>query len=187
LKTTRNAFALLLLLTVVGYGLYRKNLAPNSAEAESVEAPVKKKVSRKHRMKREVKTEIEVANASAAEAAADPATTSNDSETPLNDLVPSTEELRAEVANDPHLPPPSLMKFAEVMGKYLEQAEQSEDAAANFVGELDECLRDEEHPEPIRALCLASANRLSNKFEVLKPRTAEMANAAGDHLTELAR
>lgn len=105
----------------------------------------------------------------------------------LREITPTAEDLRAEVAKDPHLPPPTLMKFAAALGERMQAAEKSELESTNLVSELDECLRNENHPEGIRAMCLASASRLAKRYPTLQDRTAEMVRVAGPRISNLAK
>lgn len=106
---------------------------------------------------------------------------------PAKLTTPTTQALRDEVANDPHLPPPSYLRFATELGQRLSLAEESEAQAAQFVDELDDCLMDRNQAESVRSLCLASARRLAEKYNALKRRVAEMFESAGPRIAKLAR
>ena len=106
----------------------------------------------------------------------------------LEIAVPSREEVRAEVAKDPHATPFSLMKFAASLGPKLEASMASEDTAKKFFSELTSCTEDTQggHPESARALCLHNAHLLREKYSSLKEPYETLRNSVPERIGSLA-
>ncbi|MGK5090131.1 hypothetical protein WDW86_21485 [Bdellovibrionota bacterium FG-2] len=96
--------------------------------------------------------------------------------TPRSLPIPSTEQMRVEVAANPHGHPPSLMRFAEVLAKKMEDSEKSPEKARVLFDELEECLKNRDTTSMILALCYFNAEELSEdypEFDARAKRAAE--------------
>ncbi len=89
--------------------------------------------------------------------------------------IPSSEQMRAEVAANPHGHPPALMRFAEVLAKKMEDAEHSPEKARALFDELEECLKNRDTTSTILALCYFNAEELSEDFPEFEARTKRAA------------
>jgi len=88
---------------------------------------------------------------------------------PVSELEPALEDLRKEVAENPHATPQGLIRFSEVL--YLKQveAEKSEEKAKEFFLELQDCALNKTGRESrnVEALCLLTAKNLKKKYASL--------------------
>jgi hypothetical protein len=84
--------------------------------------------------------------------------------------APGAEDLRKDVAKDPHSTPAALIEFAEKLAPKMEAAETSVEKAREFFGELEECVMDQPQTgaKPVQALCLANAAELAEIHPELK-------------------
>lgn len=104
-------------------------------------------------------------------------------------IPPRNEDLREEVKADPHVTPPSLVKFAANVGERMKLALQSETEAASFFNELEDCLSEsgDSVSPSAQALCLNEARRLSLRFTSLAKRFEKVSGAAEPEVTRLSR
>lgn len=100
--------------------------------------------------------------------------TQSSSETQLHS--PTLEEVRKEVAENPHEPPRSILEFASELAPKMRKAYHSEDFASNFFRELRECALNSLNPETIQILCLKNAKFLVQKYPNFEKDWAELGN-----------
>ncbi|MES2962553.1 MAG: hypothetical protein V4760_01595 [Bdellovibrionota bacterium] len=107
--------------------------------------------------------------------ASTPKTTSGAPLQPVAQLIPSIENLRAEVAKNPHGTPQGLSKFSISLGDRLD-ALKNEVEAGNFMEELDECVTKPsvETTSDVKTLCLLNAKRVGEKFPALRAKSANL-------------
>jgi hypothetical protein len=104
----------------------------------------------------------------------------------LQCIPPSIEQIRAEVAHNPHVTPPSLMKFADCIGVRMDGVGTMESANALFA-DLRDCTLNQSFAESIRALCLASATKITERFSELKASNADLLREADPAVVRLAQ
>jgi hypothetical protein len=84
-------------------------------------------------------------------------------------IAPTQDQVREEVARNPHVTPKSLIFFASKMAQKFKIARTSEQNAREFYQELDECLASPElrGADSTQALCLRDAQRIAQIFPSL--------------------
>jgi hypothetical protein len=89
--------------------------------------------------------------------------------TDLREQTPSLEQVRNEVAANPHKTPMSVIEFSVALGEKM-RAVQNETQATELFRELEDCTLDrpENKTKSVRALCLARARRLSDRYDSLR-------------------
>lgn len=77
--------------------------------------------------------------------------------------APSPEALKAEVEQDPHQTPLSLIRYSEELGQHMDLAAESDAYAEKFFRYLEGCAAMDERDSalPVRAICLINARKLS--------------------------
>lgn len=73
---------------------------------------------------------------------------------------PAPNQVRQEVRDDPHRVPPSLIRFARILGSELERAHADPSFAIQLLSSLEECVRSTEVIESARAVCLRQSKRI---------------------------
>lgn len=103
--------------------------------------------------------------------------------------TPTIQEFRNEVARDPETTPPSLLRFAAVLGPRMEAALKSEDAAKALEPELEDCaLARNGHGAiaSVQATCLSDARKLGRAYpDSLGERAANLTSQADPSVTRL--
>lgn len=75
--------------------------------------------------------------------------------------IPPISKIREEVAKDPHATPPALLEFASYMATRMEPALKSPQAAKELLGELRDCVaNNNDFYPPIKATCAINTLRL---------------------------
>jgi len=106
--------------------------------------------------------------------------------------APPVQNLRDEVAKDPHGTPPSLLRYAAQIADRMEAAFQSPQEADRLYPELEDCVKDPGGTvtQTVKLTCYVNALRLSRRYgkrfegraEALaqaSPGTAKMAHSTG--------
>ncbi|HTL12310.1 MAG TPA: hypothetical protein VL588_07470 [Bdellovibrionota bacterium] len=106
--------------------------------------------------------------------------------------APPVQNLRDEVAKDPHGTPPSLLRYAAQMADRMEAAFQSPEEADRLYPELEDCVKDPGGTvtQTVKLTCYVNALRLSRRYgkrfegradalAQASPGTAKMAHATG--------
>jgi hypothetical protein len=73
---------------------------------------------------------------------------------------PRPAQVREEVRSDPHQAPPSLLKFARVLGSQLERARKDQEFSLRLLESLEDCVRSTGVIDSARALCLRQSRRV---------------------------
>lgn len=81
--------------------------------------------------------------------------------------TPLKEDFQAEVRENPHQTPPSLVSFATLLGRMSEKAQLNVTNADIFMNELDDCTSNDKIAESARALCLSKAEGIAKRFPTL--------------------
>lgn len=105
---------------------------------------------------------------------------------PVARFMPSLEQERSEVAKDPHGTPESVLKFSLSLGERLDSLE-SEDEAASFIDELDECVTRPPKPNSTssKALCLLNAKKVAGKYPALDAKAANLESRADRKIRDM--
>ncbi len=82
----------------------------------------------------------------------------------LRRLLPTKEQVREEVARNPHVVPSSVVDYAQRLGEWLERASQDRDLALELGVILEECVRNGEVADSVRILCFRQASRLQEFY-----------------------
>jgi hypothetical protein len=94
----------------------------------------------------------------------------NETENAIHPLsAPSMDQVRQEVADNPHRTPISIIDFAAKLGTQMERALESEEIALSLFDELKKCALNSSLPTSIQTICLSNAQILKNihsKLEV---------------------
>lgn len=83
-------------------------------------------------------------------------------------VIPPIHNLREEVENDPHSPPPSLLAFAYDLAPIFGEAMENESAAKSLSKQLTECALSNDSMITVRALCTRKLVQLSHKYGFLR-------------------
>ncbi len=81
---------------------------------------------------------------------------------------PSVDQIRQEVASDPHSTPISILNFAAKLGPKMEQALETEETALVFFEELKKCTLNSTLPVSIQAICLSNVQILTETYPILE-------------------
>lgn len=92
---------------------------------------------------------------------------------PLARVIPSSATVRAEVARNPHVTPPSILSFSLELGERFDRALRSSEESEKLMRELEKCATEDvrntgERLQSVRALCLLNARHLSEQRPELK-------------------
>lgn len=83
--------------------------------------------------------------------------------------IPTTESTRRDIAENPHLTPPSLVRSAAAM-KLVFNDVQDENSAKLFLDRMRECTAENaDVPVSMKSSCVRYLDRLEKKFPRLKP------------------
>jgi hypothetical protein len=102
------------------------------------------------------------------------------------DQVPSPEVYRKEVAEDPHSPPPSMLRFAAGLAPRFAEAQKSPAKADEFYDDLRECAEGANVPQSAKALCIVNIRDLGKKVPALRARSEAYWDRADPKLKRLA-
>src|SRR5262249_30351475 len=85
------------------------------------------------------------------------------------EITPSGEDLRREVADNPHTTPIGLVRFSVELYEKQTEALKSEETAHTFFSELENCALGPEQKglHNVQALCLLNAKRLQKAYPSL--------------------
>jgi hypothetical protein len=133
----------------------------------------------------EAKQESQQAAETAVPTSTSASTSAPQQHAPLISVTPTLQNLRDDIAKDPHNAPASMIKFAVELGHRMDDAEKSRAFAGDFLDDLESCTLSGDNASSIRALCLSHANRLSAKYEDMKPRVENLARRADPEVTRL--
>jgi hypothetical protein len=86
----------------------------------------------------------------------------------FHDSLPHTEDVKLEVRENPHVPPSSLIRFAEKLGPLMEKAKRNPDDAELLVNELSACVSEEDLIVSARSVCLTKAEELARNYPKLE-------------------
>ena len=102
--------------------------------------------------------------------------------------IPSPESMQAEVDQDPHSTPPSLLRFAESLAPQFDAALKDEPAAVHFFSKLKDCVMAPrtQATYAIRALCLKNAKRLTERYPTLRGNLEQLRGQVEERVLELA-
>jgi hypothetical protein len=106
--------------------------------------------------------------------------------TRIIDQVPSPEVYRKEVAEDPHAPAPSMLRFAAGLAPRFAEAQKSPAKADEFYDDLRECAESTTIPQSAKALCLVNIRDLGKKIPALRARSEAYWDRADPKLKRLA-
>jgi hypothetical protein len=87
---------------------------------------------------------------------------------PLVDSIPSKDDLRKDVALDPHATPQGLLKFSVVLFQKQKAAKADGGVAKAFFEELQSCALAHESAQSVQVLCLLNAKRLAKQYSSLE-------------------
>ena len=89
----------------------------------------------------------------------------------IAEMAPKKEELREQVAENPHQAPSSLLTFAAELGDRLDQAVANPSQTRPFFKELSDCVQGAGagSSTSVQAVCLATARRMSESVPEFKP------------------
>lgn len=112
-------------------------------------------------------------------------TTSGAALFPVAKLIPRAEDVRAEVAKNPHGTPEALVRLSVSLGDRLD-ALKSESDASGFLDELDECVTKSSVPttSDAKTLCLLNAKRVGEKFPALESKFANLEKRAPEKVRQ---
>lgn len=82
--------------------------------------------------------------------------------------APSVDQVRQEVAENPHHTPRSIIAYAAELGPKMERALESEEVALAFFEELKTCCLNSTLPVVIQAICLSNAQVLMEAHATLE-------------------
>ena len=90
----------------------------------------------------------------------------------VKELLPNVNEMREEVAANPHLTPMAITRFSLALGRRLDALQSIQDGAA-FMAELNGCVtdrdqRNERNIRSVQSLCILNARKTRNKFPDLE-------------------
>lgn len=104
---------------------------------------------------------------------------------PVAKLIPRAEDVRAEVAKNPHGTPEALVRLSVSLGDRLD-ALKTESEASGFLDELDECVMKPAvaTTSDVKTLCLLNAKRVGEKFPVLESKFAGLEKRAPEKVRE---
>jgi len=105
----------------------------------------------------------------------------------LRRSFPHTQDVKAEVAENPHQTPSSLIKFAETLGHLVEKGLKNPGDANLLINTLEDCVLDENVIVSSRALCLSRAEQLAIAYPQFKSNFSDMRKNAGAEVLELER
>lgn len=107
--------------------------------------------------------------------------------TPL--VMPPLAKVRAEVSQNPHRTPPSMVVFAHNVGVRLKLALHNEAAATALFSELEACATGQGHEsiDSVAAFCILQARLLSKKFSSLKARLDSIESRASSEARRIER
>lgn len=95
--------------------------------------------------------------------------------------LPHKTRVRSESEAAPHAMPPSLLRWSLRQARSFEAAGRDESAAAELLGQLQDCIVDSKLADSARALCLRNARLLGIKHPRLGARVQSLeANAPGE-------
>jgi hypothetical protein len=78
--------------------------------------------------------------------------------------APSVNQLRTEVAANPHETPPSVLSFAAELAPRMAAALHSSEKAHHLWNELEKCTSQISSPTVIRSICLSNINILADHY-----------------------
>jgi hypothetical protein len=106
----------------------------------------------------------------------------------LNQVIPTLEEIRNEVTEDPHNTPKSLIGFSIDIGERMRSV-KNESEATDLFREFEDCLfhKSNSSAQSIQALCLLNARRLSDQYKDLKNSYVALATRADRRVLEMSQ
>jgi hypothetical protein len=113
-------------------------------------------------------------------------TTTGQAPNRILEQLPSPEVYRKEVAENPHAPPPSMLRFAAGLAPLFAEAEKSPAKADEFFADLRECAESPKVPDSAKGLCLANIRGLGKKIPALRARSEDYWDRADPKLKRLA-
>ncbi len=101
--------------------------------------------------------------------------------TPVEKLIPKIEDIREEIAQDPHQTPQSLLNFAVELSEKMDVALRSREASEFLLSELKDCTAGEKvkTAPSASAACIKNAYELSAKYDELR-HEADLVNSQAD-------
>lgn len=105
----------------------------------------------------------------------------------VRELAPSREDLRQEVAKNPHDTPVSLLSFSAGLYERTAAALQDPAAAETLFEELQDCVTgtDQKGKTSVQAICMLNARRLHEKHESLSRRYENLERQADPKILDL--
>ncbi len=131
--------------------------------------------------------EPDATEATKPQAIKDPSTKALESKPPIEKQIPKLEDVKKEVAADPHKTPRSLIQFSLDLGTKMDIALKSKEASEKMMQELGVCAKGErvKTPPSASAICIQNAYELSEKYSELKKdadSVKEQANSAAQKI-----
>jgi hypothetical protein len=108
-------------------------------------------------------------------------------ESSIRDIAPRPEVLAAEVKDNPHQTPPSLLRFAARVADRMQRARASTADASKLIDEFDDCVRDDRQVYSVQVICYVNAGRLAGFHPTLKARWQDVHEHASPDVLRLAQ
>lgn len=98
---------------------------------------------------------------------------------------PSRDEVRKEIAADPHVTPSSVTALAHHIGQQMEGIAKRPADAERLMSDIKVCLDAKDAISSAQALCLSTAQHLGQIFPNLQPRYEELQKSASPAVVKM--
>ncbi len=109
---------------------------------------------------------------------------------PIREGMPKLDEIREEIARDPHSPPLSGLRFTIMIAQRMQKAQGSEEESRKLFAEVEDCARNEDPASSVpslQAVCLQTAREIVERYPGLQNRFDEMMAKAEPEAAAIAR